>query len=52
MEFLSTIFGVSVLAISWCFARRFIRQMRYESGYRQRGADEKGRGRQPQRQVR
>jgi hypothetical protein len=49
MELLSSIFGVSLLAISWLFARRFINQLREDNENRQRLADEQRRRIHPRR---
>jgi tRNA A-37 threonylcarbamoyl transferase component Bud32 len=41
MELLSSIFGLSVIVLSWCFARRFLNQLRDEKRYRQDAANQK-----------
>jgi positive regulator of sigma E activity len=52
MEILSSIFGLSLLAISWIFARRFIKQLREDSHRQQQLADQQRRRSHPRRQAR
>jgi hypothetical protein len=51
MEYLSSLFGLSVIVISWCFARRFLNQMRNEKRYQRDAENEKLRRLRAQRRA-
>jgi tRNA A-37 threonylcarbamoyl transferase component Bud32 len=51
MEYLSSVFGLSVIVLSWCFARRFLNQMRDEKRYQRDAANEKLRRHRAQRRA-